>query len=331
MKGAVIPSDVLQTFAAPRVGPRTAADADAQRQAWQREMERAQLDTWFRPAPQATEASRPSPVDWPVSRVAAASSAVQQSLGSSMAPSVPRAGADEAQHAAVQSSASDVATAPRASSPTLEVSAPSEGRSATARSSESSAPGRTSSSMPDERTDTSTVPSTNPAHQPDWRAPLSTAQVPSPIPILSQPVQRILALPVVPIETPLSDTQDLVALASAAPERAFRATPERPPWNLHVESTSDGALAWIAMNDTDATEGTLLSTLVPQLREELAAQGRHLVQVVCNGRLIWRDPNAQGQSDADAEAPASDYRTTLMGEQRAALPSHFFSIPLKDA
>jgi len=350
MKGSVIPSDVLQTFAAPRVGPRIAADADAQRQAWQREMERAQLDTWFRPAPQSTavstspadpsqrkpvlqasEAPRPSPVDRPASRHAAASFPEQPSPGSRMAPPVSWTAAHEAQHAAGQSGASDVTTAPRASSPESEVSAPSEGRSATAHSAESTAPGWTSSSMQDERTGTSTVPSTNPAHHPDWRASLSTAQAPSPIPILFPTVQRTLALPIVTIETPLSDTQDLVALAGSATERAFRATPERPPWNLHVESTSDGALAWIAMNDTDATEGTLLSSLVPQLRDELAAQGRHLVQVVCNGRLIWRDPNAFVQSDVEVEASASDSRTTLMGEQRAALPSYFFSTPLKDA
>jgi hypothetical protein len=151
------------------------------------------------------------------------------------------------------------------------------------------------------------------------------------IPIVSPPAQQRLPVLVAPIETPHSEPQELVALAGAAPEQFFRATPERPPWNLHLESTSEGALAWIAMHDADAAEGTLLSTLVPQLREELAAQGRHLYQVVCNGRLIWRDPTAPAQADADAEVPASDYRTALMGEQRSAHQTHFFSTPLKDA
>ncbi|MNL61379.1 hypothetical protein D3C87_1852930 [compost metagenome] len=45
---------------------------------------------------------------------------------------------------------------------------------------------------------------------------------------------------------------------------------------------------------------TLLPQLVHDLQQAQALQGRHLHQVVCNGRLVWRDGEFIAQNGSSA-------------------------------
>ncbi|ODV19263.1 MAG: hypothetical protein ABT25_26780 [Variovorax sp. SCN 67-20] len=79
------------------------------------------------------------------------------------------------------------------------------------------------------------------------------------------------------------------------------------PVRLHEETTVHGQAIWVAMHADEATLAAVLPGIVSDLRNGLHAQGRRLYQVVCNGRLIWREeaPAAPGElSAADRGATA---------------------------
>jgi len=71
--------------------------------------------------------------------------------------------------------------------------------------------------------------------------------------------------------------------ATAKPQDA------QAPIRLHEESTPSGQALWLAMRADDRTLTALLPQLVLDLQRAQKQQGRHLHQVVCNGRLVWRD------------------------------------------
>jgi len=61
------------------------------------------------------------------------------------------------------------------------------------------------------------------------------------------------------------------------------------PLRLHEEVTPQGKAIWLAMRADDEVLLALLPKLVADLQQGLRDRGQRLYQVVCNGRLVWRE------------------------------------------
>lgn len=73
------------------------------------------------------------------------------------------------------------------------------------------------------------------------------------------------------------------------------AATESPALRLHAESTPDGQAVWIAMRADDSSLPAVLPRIVADLQRGLLERGQRLHQVVCNGRLVWRDGVMTGE------------------------------------
>lgn len=89
------------------------------------------------------------------------------------------------------------------------------------------------------------------------------------------------------------------APADAQPEpQPLAASLETPaPLRLHEESWPQGQAVWIAMRADDDTLRAMLPQIVADLQRGLQDRGQQLHQVVCNGRLVWRDGAAAGAQE----------------------------------
>jgi len=96
------------------------------------------------------------------------------------------------------------------------------------------------------------------------------------------------------------------ANASSSPSMPSRATvSEAAAVRVHMERHAEGQVVWIAMRDGD-TQARILSRLIADLRQDLAASGQKLHRVVCNGRLVWSDTaSASHEAGADGWADPS--------------------------
>lgn len=61
------------------------------------------------------------------------------------------------------------------------------------------------------------------------------------------------------------------------------------PVRLHEESTPRGQAVWIAMRADDVTLAAMLPQWVADLQRGMRMRGERLHQVVCNGQVVWRD------------------------------------------
>jgi hypothetical protein len=89
--------------------------------------------------------------------------------------------------------------------------------------------------------------------------------------------------------------------AASAPELEVEAADEsraqqpsasdvQPPLRLHEESMAEGQAVWIAMRADDDALAAMLPRIVADLQHGmLQDRGQRLYQVVCNGRLVWRN------------------------------------------
>lgn len=88
---------------------------------------------------------------------------------------------------------------------------------------------------------------------------------------------------------------DSAADTESEPPDESRAQPstasaDHAPLRLHEERMSDGQAVWIAMRADDEALATMLPRIVSDLQHALLQErGQRLFQVVCNGRLVWRD------------------------------------------
>ncbi|RIX79090.1 hypothetical protein D3H34_15220 [Acidovorax cavernicola] len=87
---------------------------------------------------------------------------------------------------------------------------------------------------------------------------------------------------------------------------------------LHEESTSKGQAVWIAMRADDATLAAMLPQWVADLQRGMRTRGERLHQVVCNGRIVWRDG-------------VSTPLRVAVGNDAVARPFMFDSIDSKEA
>lgn len=108
-------------------------------------------------------------------------------------------------------------------------------------------------------------------------------------------------------------TPDAEVEAAAESRTQPSSTPDdQAPLRLHEESTPEGQAVWIAMRADDDALAAMLPRIVADLqRGMLRDRGQRLYQVVCNGRLVWRDgvdaPVANGIS-----IPGGDSRPTAV-------------------
>jgi len=220
--------------------------------AWQREMERAQLSTWFKP-PIATRAD---------AAAAASSSAPPQ-------PS---------RHVARAVVSVQVAST-GAGLPAM-VAAPLASMAANVSASEASALGGLA--------DLSKAPT-----QPFFalRA-ISLVEAAPDAPVATDAQIRRAGGPMRVVNEPVPEgTAD--ARTEAAEESwlpTASSTEAQAPVRLHEEATPEGQAVWIAMRADDKALAAMLPRIVSDLQHDLQhARGQRLFQVVCNGRLVWRD------------------------------------------
>ncbi len=101
------------------------------------------------------------------------------------------------------------------------------------------------------------------------------------------------------------------ARTEAVEESRLSAPPSaqaQAPLRLHEEATPAGLAVWIAMRADDEALAAMLPRIVSDLQHDMQqARGQRLYQVVCNGRLVWRDGSA-GTADGTPTIPGGERR-----------------------
>ncbi|AMO22194.1 hypothetical protein GCM10027034_25020 [Ramlibacter solisilvae] len=107
-----------------------------------------------------------------------------------------------------------------------------------------------------------------------------------------------------------ADVQPEAALrrsgAGAANASGVKHSPQaaQEPIRVHADWSADGVRIWLGM---DAGTQQALPAIRAQLQRWLAAQGFKLFAISCNGRLLERESDVAGLSDADgASMPANE-------------------------
>lgn len=250
-----------------------APNGEARQQvAWQREMERAQMATWFKPSVTTrpeNAASRPGPApSGPSLRVSRA--------------------AEPGTAAPVGGIPSGMAALPGA---LFAVGLPTAG-----------------SSLPETPLQAPATPMTVSAGtriSPLLKAaPEALAPMDAQIRRMGGPMQAASApAPGDAADIPAEDTAKL--LTPSAPGIEAQA-----PLRLHEEATPEGQAVWIAMRADDDALTAMLPQIVADLQRDMQqVRGQRLYQVVCNGRVVWRDGAAV---ETDGTASIED------GERRPA-------------
>lgn len=222
-----------------------ALDATQQRQAWQREMERAQRVNWFKPA-LSTRGHDAAP-----------------SHGRQGEPEPPRGGERPRHATPVAMRAADSRTAPTA-----------EQRDASALR-PSASPGRASAAA------TFIQPSRS-------TAMAATAEAACDAPA-SSPWAAIRPSSALPAPPRLQPADPNAACLNATDAPQSPPASDEAPLRLHAELRPQGQAVWIAMRADDDAMWALLPRIVADLQRGLRERGEQLHQVVCNGRLVWRD------------------------------------------
>ena len=105
---------------------------------------------------------------------------------------------------------------------------------------------------------------------------------------------------------------DAEADAVAEPRTQPSSTPDaQAPVRLHEESMPEGQAVWIAMRADDDALAAMLPRIVADLQRGVQDRGQRLHQVVCNGRLVWRD-GAEAGATGDTSIPGGESRPTTV-------------------
>jgi len=236
--------------------------------AWQREMERAQLSDWLRPHKAASVQ--------PAGASPTSAAAGSRETPGEQAPPAPRLAAMKrhAGAAPVEVPDGDARLAPRWAA--------------------SNAGSRASPSAP-----------TSPyARRPGDPCRPTTTETHGSTPIPAPWSAAIRASASMPLQTPWSTHEAAAAPSSTASDA--HAAVEMAPLRLHAEHGADGHAVWIAMRADDPASIAMLPRLVAELRRAFEARGERLHQVVCNGRLLWRDTPAGEPSISFTSPPGKE-------------------------
>jgi len=249
-------------------------DAAQRQEAWQREMERAQMSAWFKPSPTAAHGNTTTPSDR--EGVAPARAGMREAAGVSRVKAIP--------------------AAPAASS-SLDMR-----RSLPAPSSQAGRAGLAGS--------TAQLPQTA-SHPIQLRQAIVGSSQDERLPTDVQPRMRagVLAPPAVDE----SGAESASAHESqGAEDSASSPMEDQSPLRLHEESLPEGQAVWIAMRADDDALTAMLPRIVADLQRAMTLEhGKRLYQVVCNGRLIWRDG-----ADAAASISSSTGNSSSSGVDR---------------
>jgi hypothetical protein len=114
-------------------------------------------------------------------------------------------------------------------------------------------------------------------------------------------------------ESVAGSTPDAEAEATTESRAQQPPTPDaEAPLRLHEESMPDGQAVWIAMRADDAALAAMLPRIVADLqRGMLQERGQRLYQVVCNGHLVWRD-GAEAPVAGDTSISDGDSRSIVV-------------------
>lgn len=83
------------------------------------------------------------------------------------------------------------------------------------------------------------------------------------------------------------------------------------PLRLHEETMPQGQAVWIAMRADDEVLAAMLPRIVADLQRAMTQdRGQRLYQVVCNGRLVWRD-RADAPMSEGSSIPDGDHRQSV--------------------
>jgi hypothetical protein len=228
-------------------------DAAQRQEAWQREMERAQMSAWFKPSPAGGQGNVATSADR--EGVAATRAGMREAAGASRATAIPAA--------SVASSSLD-----------MRRSLPASGSRAGSASFAGS---------------TVQLPQTA-SHSPvQLRPAIADPSQDARLPTDLQP--RMGAGVRVPPSVDDSGAESAsVHESQGAEESASSPMEEQPPLRLHEESLPEGQAVWIAMRADDEALTAMLPRIVADLQRAMTLErGQRLYQVVCNGRLVWHD------------------------------------------
>lgn len=98
-------------------------------------------------------------------------------------------------------------------------------------------------------------------------------------------------------EASLSPRRGAVDAAGRGPAIASpnSPAPERQSMSVHTELAPAGLAVWLGMHEGAPPLEAMLPALVADLQRGLEDRGQRLYQVVCNGRLVWRDGHSVGE------------------------------------
>ncbi|MGJ3703999.1 hypothetical protein [Variovorax sp. AFSI2.2] len=232
----------------------TTAGETAQRQlAWQREMERAQMAGWFKPgAVDTQEASAPA----------------------SQRPQQSPQGQGPEQHRESRGPAQG-----KRLPPTLGVSVATL-RPGLQGSPRMSLNGETAAGIPAPRTAASALVERQPVSEFDSTA---ESKLRPEIRTFERLGPRAVGASAPEAAASQDEATDVAAVPQSNPEISLA------PLRLHEETRRHGQAVWIAMRADDQTLVSMLPRLVSDLERGMRERGQRLHQVVCNGRLVWRD------------------------------------------
>lgn len=274
-----LPDSAAGTAAATRHGAFGGQGDAAQRQeAWQREMERAQMSAWFKPSPAAAHGNTSMSSDR--EGVAPARAGMREAAGASRVTAIPAAPA--------ASSSLDMRRS-------LPASGPQAGSAGIAGS-------------------TVQVPQTA-SHPIQLRPAIADPSQDERLPTDVQPRMRAGVLAPPAVDGPEAESTSAHE-SQGAQESASSPMEEQPPLRLHEESLPEGQAVWIAMRADDDALTAMLPRIVADLQRAMTLErGQRLYQVVCNGRLVWRDgadaATSIGSSTSDSSSSGIDRRSTV--------------------
>ncbi|MDQ0045436.1 hypothetical protein [Variovorax boronicumulans] len=270
-------------------------DSAERRLAWAREMERAQLDSWFKPmlttgnAAAERESARSTRMPQPGG--ARASAAAPRGLSAREIPLRDLADREHQLRDPGQreplARPSEAARGPRAAARTLS----SFDRSSEAQAQSTGATPFSSPQAGSAGNDVFDAPTSVAATARDVQAPTSLSGR------AFAALDAVMALPgtdegpestAEPARSAPGRTQ-ATAQARGVEAGATSTSRTLAPVRLHEESTPKGQAVWIAMRADDATLAAMLPQWVADLQRGMRTRGERLHQVVCNGQIVWRD------------------------------------------
>jgi hypothetical protein len=331
------PPAARSTGKAGTAGAPAAKDGSAAAQAWQREMERAQMTQWFKPAPKASGMAAPPAPAPDESARSASPMGLAPGATAPLLPSTPAGGPvpDAPAGAAAQPHAQD-GEPPRAGPGPAGASTHAPDGGLGPQAADAAGAGNADAAANAlQRSPTETAPSLGLSAQAGQQEPARwlTADPPA-APRAVQPLEMRPALSLQRGQT--SSTAGLEAQAGAldeplpssgsapetagaerqaaaqkihaggpGPAAALHDLPALQGVRCHAQWSDQGVNVWLGMDGPLHEQARQLAWIVSELAQSLARQGQALGAVVCNGRTVFEAPGRPLDGLVQADGPAT--------------------------